>query len=639
MDARWLGALLAVLAATAPVAGAVVASQSPSTATTEVEDDRPTNPLTGEQDGAVDFAAHGSSDTVVEQRFTYEFTPSRDGTFDVTMSFETTQDLRDLCINVPEHYDVVSRDGFESGGSYYHCPYYWDGNSSLPEITFRVNSTTQDSSTTEYFEGETWGLTSFYSWNQYRVEGDVDWRSVDDPSDPRTETNRVVSNEGVAGDSMTYFGAADVTEWAVNDERFRLVLPEGVSVDRDAIRGSLSMSARSLDIGGRSDSVTIFATRDPIRSGGRARSDSAWVHEDMRVHDVNNVWVHEYVHTRQEWSPATEIEWLTEGSAEYYAALAAYRQESASFAAFHSHVSQKEDASVVLSNGRAAEDTGAEYTKGSRVVAALDRKIRVATDGNRTFEDVLYLVNRRDEMVTYTAFTGIVETVAGQSLDDWLDRFVTTDAAPTVAVNESWVTEPPAGRDADGDGLREETEKELGLDPFDADTDGDGANDSVEVSAGTDPTKYDTDGDGVSDADELEDGSLNATNPDTDGDGLEDGTEDRLGTDPANPDTDGDGLDDSREEELGTDPLRADTDDDGLNDGAEVKGPTDPTVADSNGDGKLDGEDANPMESATTTSTAGTTDQASDGEPTPGFGVATAVVVLAVAVAARRRTA
>jgi len=57
--------------------------------------------------------------------------------------------------------------------------------------------------------------------------------------------------------------------------------------------------------------------------------------------------------------------------------------------------------------------------------------------------------------------------------------------------------------DADGDGLSDVEESELGTDPNESDTDGDGIADGEEGDLGTDPTNADTDGDGYSDSEEL----------------------------------------------------------------------------------------------------------------------------------------
>jgi len=68
--------------------------------------------------------------------------------------------------------------------------------------------------------------------------------------------------------------------------------------------------------------------------------------------------------------------------------------------------------------------------------------------------------------------------------------------------------------DADGDGLTNEREAELGTDPNDADTDNDGVGDGVEVATGRDPlvnedeaAELDSDGDGFTDQFEIDNGS------------------------------------------------------------------------------------------------------------------------------------
>ncbi|MDQ3264786.1 MAG: Ig-like domain-containing protein, partial [Myxococcota bacterium] len=146
--------------------------------------------------------------------------------------------------------------------------------------------------------------------------------------------------------------------------------------------------------------------------------------------------------------------------------------------------------------------------------------------------------------------------------------------------------------DADGDGLHNEHEVALGLDPFDSDTDDDG------IADGEDGI-LDTDGDGL----------IDAADPDSDNDGLPDGLEAGVTaatapggtdqgsasfvpdqdptttTDPKVADTDGDGLADGAEDLNGngrydpdeTDPLLADTDHGGLSDGAEREHGLDPT--------------------------------------------------------------
>lgn len=109
-------------------------------------------------------------------------------------------------------------------------------------------------------------------------------------------------------------------------------------------------------------------------------------------------------------------------------------------------------------------------------------------------------------------------------------------------------------KDSDGDGLPDEKEIALNIDPFNNDWDGDGLLDGREVNeTNTDPRSPDTDGDGLKDGREFEYGA-DPLQPDTDADGLTDGEEvDRYKTSPSNADTNGNGIGDKADVGIWTD--------------------------------------------------------------------------------------
>jgi hypothetical protein len=110
--------------------------------------------------------------------------------------------------------------------------------------------------------------------------------------------------------------------------------------------------------------------------------------------------------------------------------------------------------------------------------------------------------------------------------------------------------------DTDGDGVPDDWETELGLNPNKADSnnngipdgledfDNDGLRNAYEFVLNNDPRLRDTNGNGIDDGAE-----------DVDGDGLKESQEFALGTDPRNADSDGDGYDDASEVADGTNPL------------------------------------------------------------------------------------
>jgi hypothetical protein len=164
-------------------------------------------------------------------------------------------------------------------------------------------------------------------------------------------------------------------------------------------------------------------------------------------------------------------------------------------------------------------------------------------------------------------FTVVLDSDVDGLIDDWEEMFgVLGDFA--------------TGGDSDGDGVDDDQEFLLGLDPSDNDSDDDDSLDGAEITNGTDPLDDDSDDDGLLDGVETNTGEfLNAGS---------------TGTDPLDADSDDDGLADNVEdnggvfvnaEMTGTDPNNRDTDGDFRSDGAEVAGGLDPNVQNRPGEG------------------------------------------------------
>jgi hypothetical protein len=173
--------------------------------------------------------------------------------------------------------------------------------------------------------------------------------------------------------------------------------------------------------------------------------------------------------------------------------------------------------------------------------------------------------------------------------------------------------------DTDGDGVTDEREWELDLDPTDPDSDRDGVYDGIEVGTGEDA--LDTDGDGV----------IDALDTDDDGDGMNTRAENGNTEDGSPlrdyPDTDSDGIPDFRDTDSDDDGFAdadeglVDTDRDGTpdfrdldSDGDEVAD-ADEVAGDTDNDGRDDRVDTDDDGDDLRTETEGTVDTDSDGTP------------------------
>ncbi|MEZ4753936.1 MAG: hypothetical protein R3A13_06440 [Bdellovibrionota bacterium] len=160
------------------------------------------------------------------------------------------------------------------------------------------------------------------------------------------------------------------------------------------------------------------------------------------------------------------------------------------------------------------------------------------------------------------------EKVEGDSLDSDADGYTDlleldsgSDPNDSLSIPSgpvTYLTNRFVGRDDDYDGLSNEDEKLMGTDIENPDTDEDGVLDGIEVMGQFDPKDpnskpNDADGDGLQNQYEAEMG-INPQNSDSDADGLRDDLEIIVGSNPLIDDTDGDGILDGKEVELGSDP-------------------------------------------------------------------------------------
>lgn len=225
------------------------------------------------------------------------------------------------------------------------------------------------------------------------------------------------------------------TRRAANGENITVISAIRSGVGAETIATILTNASVELDVGRTAGHVygVVGGSRD-ARTTLDSASGRTFGNAFVSLPDRRTI-LHEYVHTRQA-TVLGESAWLTEATAVYYAGYLQYELGYSSPARFNWWVRQRhrQHTDFTLANESLPRAYSGFYTKGAIVVAYLDSRIRRATGGNRSFEDVLRRLNERSTgrmRLSTVEFAGIVATVVGNdTLRDEIHRYVATSATP-----------------------------------------------------------------------------------------------------------------------------------------------------------------------------------------------------------------
>lgn len=472
-----------------------------------------------EDDGTADSRAAPNGSTEVVQTVQYRLLPNETGSIEMTMQYEVGSNVTALVAYGSTQRSVRDSHGFvgqENGR------WIWNETTSEPSLTVRVtvNKSGPTFNGLGWVDAGDWAIAHPQTAFAYRSTAEDGWVYSWSETD-RIDHRHRIEGEGFVGESIVYLGEYDTARANLSNSSLRIIEPAAANLSgRNRSVDSVRAASGQLRVGGRDRVVNVFVGPEPLRRGGITVSGTndtqdMWVSERSDAEAPENAWVHEYVHTRQEFELGPGMIWFREASATYYAGLLSVRQGldgRDGFDDFVSKLDQNTTEPVVMTNQSAWVDPFTPYAKGPRVLAALDERIRTQTGENRTLQAVFRRMNEREGMVTYGVFKRIVANVSGTSQDEWLDERVAGPAPVSPPTDPFTYTSTDYTNDADDDGLSVDAERANGTHPFDPDSDGDGLVDGNEARNGTDPTI-----------------------PDTDGDGLADGLERDLGTDPTDP--------------------------------------------------------------------------------------------------------
>ncbi|MXR52483.1 hypothetical protein GRX03_12810 [Halovenus sp. WSH3] len=377
--------------------------------------------------------------------------PEQRGQYLARHRYEMPTEAALLRVTLPASSVVRSADGFVREDDH---TYRWDGTTRRPTLAYAVQANESLDRTGPiagpgrlvYADVGAWGVVSQpatgHSWG---------WR---EPDSVGFERETVVDGPGAAGDVMAYLGAYEEFTHNAHGQRFRLIVPAAASLSESpaALFDSLSAASDELRVGDRDETVFVIATpSDNIDWGVRGLQTGPadmWVRDRERLADADNVWLHEYVHTRQNWAAASDLGWLTEGGATYYAALLSLDQGSISFERFRRRLAvgtSEQFGGSILADPATWQGT-AQYHVGALVAGELDRRIRRQTASNKSLQAVFRRFNGRATVLNRTDLQSVIAETAGETVAARAERWTTTTDRPAMwdqAAHETAFAEPP----------------------------------------------------------------------------------------------------------------------------------------------------------------------------------------------------
>lgn len=357
------------------------------------------------------------------------------GEYAVTTRVRMPDRVTEFQFAIPSRATNVEADGFtKQDGNW-----VWDGETERPTLDYRMpaNQTTRDGGPLAA-EGN-YLFVDVGDWAIVRPPGTgASWRYTGNAV--TLERRNVVDGEGATSRGMAYLGPHETYTHQANGQEFRLIVPAAADLEEspETIFQSVESASERLHVGDRDATVHLIAAPTTQVGWGvrglQTGDATAWVRDSEQLATADNVWVHEYVHTRQRFRTDSSAGWFTEATATYYAALLSLERNRIGFNAFRDVLARGElepQASSVLADPSTWEGN-AQYTKGALVAGEVDRRVRLATNSSRTLASVFRDMNTHGDPIRNEDVLATVADVSTTAVASEAEQLTTTETATSA---------------------------------------------------------------------------------------------------------------------------------------------------------------------------------------------------------------
>lgn len=377
-------------------------------------------------------AAGTASDPTLTRTITLSLTPEDPGAVAITVRFTVPDTVSEVTTRLPEDSTDVTSETFTNTGN---TTWRWQrGNGTQPTLTFTADANRTGVAQTLDTQGS-YLFVDVGPWALVEVPRmPVQWLRSGAPVD--FESTTAVDGPGATGGEMAYLGPVTEYTRSAHGQTFRLIVPAVADLHEapTAVLDSLSAASDSLRVGERDDEVVFIAAPTTVTWGARglAGGSDAWVVADERLDTPANAWLHEYLHTRENFVTAPSARWVTEGIATYYAALLTLEQDRIRFIEFRDHLARGDRdpyASAILADP-SSWPAGANYLKGALVWGVFDYELRQSTDSQHAAADVFARLNAHDGEVTGADLVAMAGAVGDANAEQYIEYYTTEPVAP-----------------------------------------------------------------------------------------------------------------------------------------------------------------------------------------------------------------